>query len=97
MIPRAAPDGLLLGKPVPSLESRPRACFPRIMPRSATADAVDRTTAVPGRANVNPGNARDADAAVKDLMSNGTYTKILQKWGVQSGAISNPVINGAIR
>ena len=34
-------------------------------------------------------------AAVKDLMSNGTYPQILQKWGVQSGAISNPVINGA--
>lgn len=34
-------------------------------------------------------------AAVKVLMSNGTYNSILTKWGVQSGAISNPVINGA--
>ena len=34
-------------------------------------------------------------AAVKDLMSQGTYTKILAKWGVSSGAISTPVINGA--
>jgi polar amino acid transport system substrate-binding protein len=34
-------------------------------------------------------------AAVKDLMSSGTYAQTLQKWGVQSGAISNPVINGA--
>lgn len=34
-------------------------------------------------------------AAVKKLMANGTYKTILTKWGVQSGAISNPVINGA--
>ncbi len=34
-------------------------------------------------------------AAVKTLMSNGTYTAILTKWGVQSGAITDPVINGA--
>jgi polar amino acid transport system substrate-binding protein len=33
--------------------------------------------------------------ALKDLISNGTYMTILQKWGIQSGAISNPVINGA--
>jgi polar amino acid transport system substrate-binding protein len=32
---------------------------------------------------------------VMALMANGTYKKILTKWGVQSGAISNPVINGA--
>ena len=35
-------------------------------------------------------------AAVKDLIANGTYTQILTKWGIQSGAITNPVINGAI-
>jgi polar amino acid transport system substrate-binding protein len=34
--------------------------------------------------------------AVKELMSNGKYTAILKKWGIQSGAISNPKINGAI-
>lgn len=34
--------------------------------------------------------------AVKDLMSDGTYTKILTHWGIQSGAITDPVINGAI-
>jgi len=34
-------------------------------------------------------------AAVKDLMASGIYTKILTKWGVQAGAITNPVINGA--
>jgi polar amino acid transport system substrate-binding protein len=34
-------------------------------------------------------------AALKVLMSNGTYTQILTKWGIQSGAITSPVINGA--
>jgi len=35
-------------------------------------------------------------AAVKYLMKHGYYKKILAKWGVQGGAISNPKINGAI-
>ena len=35
-------------------------------------------------------------AAVKYLMKQGSYEKILKKWGVQKGAISNPKINGAI-
>jgi polar amino acid transport system substrate-binding protein len=35
-------------------------------------------------------------AALKVLMSNGTYGQILTKWAIQSGAISNPKINGAI-
>lgn len=34
--------------------------------------------------------------ALKVLMSNGTYMKIMQKWGIAKGAISNPKINGAI-
>jgi polar amino acid transport system substrate-binding protein len=34
--------------------------------------------------------------ALKKLMANGTYTQIVNKWGVQAGAITNPVINGAI-
>jgi polar amino acid transport system substrate-binding protein len=34
-------------------------------------------------------------AAVKHLMANGDYMKILKKWGVQQGAITNPQINGA--
>ena len=34
-------------------------------------------------------------AALKALMANGTYTQILTKWGIQDGAINNPVINGA--
>jgi polar amino acid transport system substrate-binding protein len=35
-------------------------------------------------------------AAVKDLISNGTYLKIMTHWGIQAGAITQPVINGAI-
>jgi polar amino acid transport system substrate-binding protein len=31
--------------------------------------------------------------AVKKVMADGTYMKILKKWGVQEGAISNPAIN----
>jgi polar amino acid transport system substrate-binding protein len=35
-------------------------------------------------------------AAVKVLMANGVYNQILKHWGIQSGAITTPVINGAI-
>jgi len=35
-------------------------------------------------------------AALKELMANGTYTQILAKWGIQSGAITSPKIDGAI-
>jgi polar amino acid transport system substrate-binding protein len=35
-------------------------------------------------------------AGVKSLMADGSYKGILTKWGVQDGAIDNPVINGAI-
>jgi len=34
-------------------------------------------------------------AGIKQLMSDGQYKSILDHWGIQSGAISNPVINGA--
>jgi polar amino acid transport system substrate-binding protein len=34
--------------------------------------------------------------ALKQLISDGTYLKILTKWGVQAGAITNPVVNGAV-
>lgn len=34
--------------------------------------------------------------ALKSLMADGTYQAILAKWGEESGAITNPVINGAI-
>jgi polar amino acid transport system substrate-binding protein len=34
-------------------------------------------------------------AAMKALIANGQYTKILTKWGIQDGAIQTPAINGA--
>jgi polar amino acid transport system substrate-binding protein len=34
-------------------------------------------------------------AGIKTLMSDGDYKSILNHWGIASGAISNPVINGA--
>jgi polar amino acid transport system substrate-binding protein len=34
--------------------------------------------------------------AIKQLMADGTYLKILKQWGVQGGAITNPKINGAV-
>ncbi len=43
----------------------------------------------------NNGMAKAVQAALKVLVANGTYNKILDKWGVQAGAITNPVINGA--
>lgn len=33
--------------------------------------------------------------ALKQLIADGTYAKILEKWGLQAGAITTPVINGA--
>ena len=41
------------------------------------------------------GMAQAVLAAVKDLMSNGTYSAVLNTWGIQSGAITSPTINGA--
>ncbi len=41
------------------------------------------------------GLAKPVMAALEALMKNGSYTKILTTWGVQSGAISAPKINGA--
>jgi polar amino acid transport system substrate-binding protein len=37
--------------------------------------------------------AQAAADAVKALISDGTYTTILEKWGVQAGAIDNPAVN----
>jgi polar amino acid transport system substrate-binding protein len=42
------------------------------------------------------GMAKPILGAVKLLMSNGTYKTILSRWGIQSGTIANPRINGAI-
>jgi polar amino acid transport system substrate-binding protein len=41
------------------------------------------------------GMAKPIDDALKKLMADGAYTKILDKWGIQKGAINNPTINGA--
>ncbi|MGW2249167.1 transporter substrate-binding domain-containing protein [Kitasatospora sp. NPDC001660] len=35
------------------------------------------------------------EGAVQSLMADGTYKSILEKWGVQAGAIDKPVVNGA--
>jgi polar amino acid transport system substrate-binding protein len=41
------------------------------------------------------GMAAPVQAAVNQLISNGVYNQILTKWGVQSGAVTSSVINGA--
>ena len=41
------------------------------------------------------GMAAAVQAAVKAMIADGSYTQILTKWGVQDGAITEPVINGA--
>ena len=41
------------------------------------------------------GMAPVVKAALEKLMQNGTYLAILKKWGIEEGAITNPVINGA--
>jgi polar amino acid transport system substrate-binding protein len=41
------------------------------------------------------GLAKAVLAAVNALISNGQYAAILSKWGIQGGAITTPVINGA--
>ena len=44
----------------------------------------------------NPDLTKASLAALQKLIANGTYLTILKKWGVQVGAITNPVENGAI-
>jgi polar amino acid transport system substrate-binding protein len=41
------------------------------------------------------GLAQAVQAALKQLIADGTYTKILTTWGIQDGAITTPVIDGA--
>ena len=41
------------------------------------------------------GMAQPVLEAIKLLMTNGQYKQILDKWGIASGAIDNPTINGA--
>jgi polar amino acid transport system substrate-binding protein len=55
-------------------------------------DAAPYGIAVPK----NAGTTKDAIlGAVKALVTDGSYKAILGKWGVSSGAITDPVINGA--
>jgi polar amino acid transport system substrate-binding protein len=42
------------------------------------------------------GMATPVLGAVRKLVASGVYEKILEKWGLESGAIDDPVINGAI-
>ena len=44
----------------------------------------------------NSGLAQPILGAMKKLIANGVYINILKKWGIQRGAITKPVINGAI-
>jgi polar amino acid transport system substrate-binding protein len=41
------------------------------------------------------GMAKPVLAAVKALIADGQYKQILTKWGIQDGAITDPVVNGA--
>ena len=43
----------------------------------------------------NSGLAKPILDAVKALIANGDYDKIMKKWGIQSGEIKSPTINGA--
>jgi len=42
------------------------------------------------------GMTKPIQQALKKLMSDGTYTSLLKKYGVQEGAITNPSINAAV-
>lgn len=57
-----------------------------------TTDVAPYGIAIPKDA----GTLKDAIlAGLKSLISSGDYTKVLANWGVQSGGITDPVINGA--
>lgn len=45
----------------------------------------------------NSGLAAPVLSAVRALLADGTYQRILETWGVQAGAITSPAINGAQR
>jgi polar amino acid transport system substrate-binding protein len=49
-----------------------------------------------GRAEEGSGMAKPLLAAMKKIIADGTYMKVLKKWGIEQGAIDDPVINGAI-
>jgi polar amino acid transport system substrate-binding protein len=41
------------------------------------------------------GMAKAVQAAMQQLISDGSYTQLVSKWGIQDGAITTPTINGA--
>ena len=45
----------------------------------------------------NKGLTSPVQAAVNLLISNGVYTQILTKWGLQAGAVTTATVNGAVR
>jgi len=56
-----------------------------------TTDVAPYGIAIPK----NAGTLKDAMlAGLKSLISSGDYTKVLANWGVESGGITDPVING---
>jgi len=44
----------------------------------------------------NNGMAKPVLAAVQKLMSDGAYKAIIAHWGIEAGAITDPVVNGAV-
>jgi polar amino acid transport system substrate-binding protein len=55
--------------------------------------------AIPRPAGSAPGTGpltKPIKDALAKLISNGAYMQILTKWGVQAGAITSPVVNGAV-
>ena len=60
--------------------------------------AIERITGTPYGIAIpkDPGMDKPILDAVKALIANGQYKSILQKWGVADGAITSPVINGAV-
>ena len=59
--------------------------------------AGDITEAAPYGWPIKKGSplVQQIQSALQTLMSNGTYDTICKKWGVESGEIKSPVINGA--
>lgn len=41
------------------------------------------------------GMTKPVEAALKELIANGKYKQILEKWGIEEGAITEPKVNGA--
>ena len=63
--------------------------------RVAVLPLENQTSSLRARCRRTTGWPAAVLAAMKHLIADGTYLTILKKWGVDAGAISNPVINGA--